>query len=60
MADTVLFINTLRAIHRDELGGVVNTVRALRRVTNAEPDLIPNANGDFVFGVAKARLSRAA
>lgn len=60
MADVVLFMNTLRTIHREEMGGVVDTVRALRRVTSPEPDLIPNANGEFVFGVAKARLSRAA
>jgi hypothetical protein len=61
MADTELFIETLKAIHREEVGPQpVDTVRALRRVTNNLPDLIPNRDGDFVFGVAKARLRLAA
>jgi hypothetical protein len=61
MADTELFIEVLKDIHREEVGRrPLDTVRALRKVTNNLPELVPNSDGDFVFGVAKARLRLAA
>jgi len=61
MRDTTFFIETLRSIHRAEMAHTtIDTVRALRLVTNDVPDLVPNSDGDFDYGVANAQMRLAA